>query len=189
MEWWTGIATIALAVIAFVQFWIQFYFSKRQSKDTLGAVDRTIEAQRQISREEIALRFYFTMAERFDNNHLKQSRHALAFHLKGNGSNEQIQEDVLNFFEDLGALFRQGRVDEQLTYDTFSYYVKGWWAACRSYVTWLRGRKRDTSLFSDFEFLADRMRDREAKERSIALSEVVLNGAGVEEFLDEEITL
>lgn len=186
MEWWTAIGTMALAIIAFVQFWVQFYFSAKQSRDTREAVQKTIDAQGEVSREDIALRLYLNMEDRFDGFPMQQRRHELAYHLMNKGSMEQTKEDVLNFFEDLGTLLKQGRVNEQLTYDTFSYHAKGWWFACQPYIMWLRARKKDSSMFSDFELLAEKMMERETKERGISREAVNLSAAEIDEFIKEE---
>jgi hypothetical protein len=58
---------------------------------------------------------------------MRHRRSELALHLLKKDPDKDIDESVMGFFEDLGALQRRGRLDEELTYDAFSYHVKGWW--------------------------------------------------------------
>jgi hypothetical protein len=93
---------------------------------------------------------------------------------------------VLDFFEDLGSLLREGRLDEGLAYGAFCYYAKGWWAACKEYVYRVRTAKMDPTLFSEFEFFADQMIDLDSKKRHVPRTEVELGAAETGVFLNEE---
>jgi hypothetical protein len=189
-----GIGTMALAVIAFGSFWLQFYFSKQQGSDSRAAVDRTVAAQLSAAREENKIRLYLDMRERWDGERLEQARRALAGLFKNTTASqrtdqffEQMIERVPNFFEDLGSMLRHELLDEQLIYDLFSYHVKGWYVVCEPYFVWLRGKKKDYSLFEDFKALYERMMDLEAKERELPRNQIKLSDAEVREFLEEEL--
>ena len=48
-------------------------------------------------------------------------------------------------------LVRRDYIDRNMVWDTFSYYAKGWWSACKDYITVERADKGDDStLFRDF---------------------------------------
>jgi hypothetical protein len=103
---WTDIGTMALAVIAFGSFWLQLYFSKKQSRETREAVDKMIGAQLKAAREENGVRLYLDMRERWDSERMQQQRKALAAAFKNTLPNqrtdqffEQIKEDVLTFLK------------------------------------------------------------------------------------------
>jgi hypothetical protein len=187
----TAIATAILAAVALVQFWVFSWFSAKQRHDTREAVDRTIEAQRRVALDEIAVHLYLDMKARWDSDRTLKSRKALAYHYIGSTARnaaffEAMQEDVPNFFEDLGSLLKRGLVNEELTYSFISYYVNGWYSVCRPYIEWLQKKKKDNSLFADFKFLADRMMALEAAERKIPADHAALNDAEINEFLNED---
>jgi hypothetical protein len=190
---WTAIGTMALAVIAFGSFWLQLHFSRKQSRETREAVDKMIGAQLTAAREENGVRLYLDMRERWDSERMQQQRKALAASFKNTPANqrtdqffEQIKEDVLNFFEDLGSMLKHKLVAEQLVYDLLSYHVKGWYAVCGPYIVQLQAKKKDDSLFADFKFLSERMMELEVKERGTPRSQLELNEDEVKNFLQEE---
>jgi hypothetical protein len=192
MDELTALGTAGLAIIAFVQLWVFIWFSTKQRADTHEAVQNTIDAQQKVARVEMGVRLYLDVRNRWDSDRMLQRRKALAYHFDSPPTPVteqfymQLNEDVLNFFEDLGSLLRLEYVDERLIYDFLSYYVKGWYTVCRPYIEWLQARKKDDSLFSDFKFLADHMMDRETRERQTARSQVALNEKEIKEFLSEE---
>jgi hypothetical protein len=64
---WTATGTWALAIIAFGSFWIQFYFSQKQLRDTRKGFEDTLAVQREVSRNDIGVRLFLQMTERFDS--------------------------------------------------------------------------------------------------------------------------
>jgi hypothetical protein len=108
---WTAAGTWALAVVAFASFWLQLYFSRKQLRES-----------REAARDEVGVRLFLQMTERFDSEHMRRQRKTLASQYLGQRSrgpeNErfylEINDDVLNFFEDLGSLLRRHLLDERL---------------------------------------------------------------------------
>jgi len=183
---WTATGTMALAIIAFGSFWLQFYFSKTQLRDARESFERALTTQREVSKNEIGVRLYLQFLDRWDGAQVRGQRARLARHFLDHGPDEQLSEDIVNFFEDLGALHRTSRIDDYLTYETFSYFVKGWWFASKPYIYRLRTKKKDPSLFTNFESLAEAMLDREAAERKTAKSDLESQWNDIE-FLNEEL--
>lgn len=66
------------------------------------------------------------MRKQFDGSLLSERR-LLAQQLKVSAHHDDINERVLDFFEDLGMLIRRDYIDREMVWDAFSYYVKGWW--------------------------------------------------------------
>jgi hypothetical protein len=180
-EWvaWTAIATGVLAAVAIGSFWVQLWFSRKQLRE---------------ARNEVAARFHLQMTERFESDRMRQQRKTLAVQYlqyleqRPQGKIEQlytqINDDVLNFFDDLGSLLHRGRLDETLTYNAFCYYAKGWWSVCASYVTYIRDQDRDPTHFSEFKYFADRMCELDAEKRKVPRSELDL--AQQRRFLAQE---
>jgi len=180
---WTATGTWALAIVAFASFWLQFYFSRKQLRES-----------RKVARDEIGVRLFLQMTERFDSEYMRRQRKTLASQYLSQQSrgpvNEQfyqeINDDVLNFFEDLGSLLRRDLLDERLIYLSFCYYAKGWWSICRSYVRNIRIRDNDSTLFSEFEYFANRMFTLDAEERKVSREQLELDVTQQGRFLDDE---
>jgi hypothetical protein len=72
---------------------------------------------------------------------------------------EQQVDPVLDFFEGLGTVVRSGYVEVEAVWHEFSEFAEHYWAACEHYVTAARKQSDDPSYYSEFEFLARRLRD------------------------------
>jgi len=80
-------------------------------------------------------------------------------------THDEIRERVMDFFEDMGMLYRRNYLDREMIRDTFSYYGSGWWNACADYI--MEERKRnggDETIYSDFEKLKDVFEDLPVKD-------------------------
>jgi hypothetical protein len=184
---WTAIWTGALAIVAFGSFWLQLYFSRRQLREARESFEKSLEAQHAVSRNEIANQLYLQMTNRFDSERMRNSRKYLANHfLKTAAPDFAIKEEVMNFFEDLGALLKSDRLDEPLTYNALCYHAVGWWAACEPYVTRQRQKKSDDTIYDKFEAFADRMMVLDAAERHVDRIKLEPDGGYLKIFLDEE---
>jgi hypothetical protein len=183
----TSIATWVLAIIAFASFWLQLHFSRKQLREARDSFEKTLTVQRELSRNEVGIRLYLVMTERFDHPRMDDARKRLAQHFIREIPDKDMDETVLNFFEDLRALLRAGHLNEELAYHAFSYAAEGWWTACSEYV--MRERASSTTLdatvFSEFEFFAERMFQLDILKRNISRAEVMgLQKLG--KFLREE---
>jgi hypothetical protein len=135
--------------------------------------------QSRILRDDLKVRLQLQFGERFDR--LMDSRNQLAERLRAGATRDTISEDVMNFFEDLGMYLDHGYVDEELVWNTFSFYAVRWWLACKDYILQERRRHNDQTLFKDFENLAGKMRAREVRAK---LEEPT--AADIEKFLLDE---
>ncbi len=86
-------------------------------------------------------------------------RKALAHGFLSAVPHDQIQEPVMNFFEDLGLFFRRGYLDKDLVWSTFGFYAVRWWAASYGYIAEERRRTNDPTVCSEFEALKRRFRE------------------------------
>jgi hypothetical protein len=106
---------------------------------------------------------------------------------------DAIQEIVPNFFEALGILHRRGLLDDDLTFNTFSFYATRWWTACKGYIAEERRRQKEDPdrplFFVEFEALAGRMYDEEARRRGIARNAIEPDSDAIRQFLDDEYAL
>jgi hypothetical protein len=80
-------------------------------------------------------------------------------------------------------LERREYIDHDMVWDTFSYYAKGWWAACKDYIATERASKGgDTTLFSDFAELVEKIYADESKKRGKPRAELELSKAEAQQF-------
>ena len=123
------------------------------------------------------------MVEKFDSEHMLLERAHLARQLYFKGGDDKMRDYVMEFFEDLGILHRRRMLDDELTWNTFSVYATHWWAACKEFVIEERNQENDDpTYFIEFEQLAQRMNEREARELGRTLAEVELPTETVEGF-------
>jgi hypothetical protein len=141
-------ATWALVAITFVLVVVTFWMAWRQSE---------------AMRTDLRARFLLTFIDRFDGSRLLKARKELAHRLLTNASRDQIEETVLNFFEDMGLLLRLGYLDEKLMWSTFGFFAVRWWSACEDYIVNERETQNDCTLFKDFEDLTKRFKARDER--------------------------
>src|ERR1700678_65703 len=99
MDTTLALATVALAVAT---FWL------------------AIESKKASIRQ-IGVQTWLELKKQFDSAEFKKARVELAQLLLRNPPYQsgEVSEDVMNFFEDLGTLYRRGYIDEKLAESTF----------------------------------------------------------------------
>jgi hypothetical protein len=123
---------------------------------------RAMRAQEEISRTDLRVRTQLLFADRFDSPQIVRHRATLARQLLDHASHDEIDEESLSFFEDLGLFYRRGFLDEELIWSTFGFYVVRWWMATYEYIKEERQRTSDHTIFSDFEKLTGAFRKLDA---------------------------
>jgi hypothetical protein len=128
----------------------------------------------------IRLQNHLIFTARFDSPEMLRGRKGLAEHFLSSRPPE-VQERVLEFFEDLGLFLRRGYLDEELLWNTFGFYAVRWWTICKGYTLEERKRQSDPTLFADFEDLAKRFL---ARDSEAGLTEAT--PSDIESFLKDE---
>jgi hypothetical protein len=72
-----------------------------------------------------------------------------------------MDDKILDFFEDVGALYKRNLLDKELARSSFSWEASRWWEVAKVYITNERRDAHDESLFSDFEAFAKAMQKHE----------------------------
>lgn len=137
--WVLAIATVVLAV-ATVILAIATVCLVRESRETV--------------KRQMGVQTWLSLEPRFDSKEMKQARKKLAKQLDPyeQSKHDQITEEVLEFFESVGTVYRLGLLQEELAISSFSYYANRWWEAAKAYIDRERkARGDDRSLFSQFE--------------------------------------
>jgi hypothetical protein len=178
MDFWLVVGTWALAVGTWALLLVTWRLGQRQ-----------IRGQLSVAREQLRMQFFLELRKQFDGP-LVSERKLLAHKLKSAAPHAEINEPVLDFFEDLGMLVRRDYVDREMVWDTFSYYVKGWWGACKDYITRERIDKGgDATLFTDFGNLAEMMYAVEMKKTGQPRIALEPSATTIQRFLDGEAGL
>jgi hypothetical protein len=116
------------------------------------------------SERDLKVRLHLAMEDRFDSGTFAVARAGLARQVLAKAPHDEIQETVFDFFESLAILDRRRMLDDDLAWNTFSYYVTRWWAACKDYVIEERKLQREERIpqsYVQFEAFATRLYDRE----------------------------
>jgi hypothetical protein len=138
--------------------------SREQINTWRETSSKQIDAWFKTSSEQIGVEAWLALEARFDSQRMKRSRRALAEQLERyNPSNhDAITEEVMEHFESIGAIHKRGLLDKELAYSSFSFHAVHWWEASKDYIYEERKRKRDKTLFADFEEFAKLMRERDS---------------------------
>jgi hypothetical protein len=130
----------------------------------LAAETHWIAVETQLgTKQQIGVQTWLEMETRFDSPEMKQSRAALAAQFDHYNADkfDESKQDVLDLFDDIGALYTNGLIDAKLTESTFSYYVNFWWETAKNRIAADRKADKDPSEYDHFEFLAGRMHDKD----------------------------
>jgi hypothetical protein len=101
---------------------------------------------------------WIEMEKRFDGQEMKLARRHLAVqmeHYNPTGTDD-IDETVMDMFDDMGGLYRRNLIDRDMT-ESFSYQATRWWKACEPYIASIRKQEGGKDSFKDFEDFAKEM--------------------------------
>ena len=144
-----------------------------------------VKGQLSIAKEQRKIQLYLELRKEFDGP-LISKRKLLSQQILDSKPHEEMNEPVMNFFEDMGMLVRRDYVDREMIWDTFSFYATRWWSACKDYITKERADKSDNTLFKDFEGLVEKIYEDEIKERQKTRTELEPSRSDLTQFLKEE---
>ena len=141
-------STLALAIFTAVMAW---------------ATWKLATESREASLRQIRIQTWLEFRKTFDSVELIRDRSILARILQPNPNSRaphrQVNEAVMNFFEDLAIVYFSGYIEQKLAKDTFGFYACRWWEAAKTYVDSERKlHNEDKTLFDGFEKLATAMR-------------------------------
>lgn len=141
----------------------------------------SIKESREASYRQIGVQNWLEMEKRFDSSEMRRARQVLAQQfLSTTQDHNKISESVMDFFEDVGTLYKRGMIDHDLTQSSFSFHACRWWEASKTYVDAEQKRHgEDGTLFVDFRDLAATMRMRGEK----------IDDAELKRFLEDEARL
>jgi DNA polymerase II large subunit len=185
METWKFVVEIAMAVFTAAMAGFTAWLAcetRKLEKSWRENSTKQIEAWHKTSSNQIAVKAWFELVRRFDSEEMKRARKKLAQQIKtySVSKHDRVSETVLNFFEDVGTLYKEGYLDKKLASSTFSFHVCRWWEAARPYANQEQKRHgEDATIFEDFKVAAESMR----------LPGEVIDAEEIQRFLEDEMKL
>lgn len=134
---------------------------------------------------------FFIYTDRWDSDRMRKNRKDLSTYLllKLNGELEKnspsAQDDVLNFFEELGMALKQKYLDMDMVWQAFSHYILYYWSSNHAYIDKDRKDSNDSTYFSEFQYLFEQMYKIEIKKKL----RVKIPEDKLKEFLESEENL
>jgi hypothetical protein len=153
-----------------------------------GATIWLVKGQLSIAKEQRKIQLFLELRKEFDDL-LITARKLLARQLLDGTPHEEINEPVMNFFEDMGMLVRRDYVHREMIWDTFSYYAIRWWSGCKDYIAKERADKGDDTLFRDYEGVVETIYKDEIRKRHKTRTELEPTSVEIRRFLGEEAAL
>src|SRR5262245_6415086 len=118
---------------------------------------------------------------KFDSKELRLARKKLAKQLDpyDPAKRAEMDGDVLDFLESVGALYNRNLLNKELAASSFSYRATRWCEVAKNYIADQRRDAHDESLYNDFEAFAKATRKNEPD----------LSEADLKDFLADEKAL
>jgi hypothetical protein len=154
---WGPLLAAAIAIVGLVIAYRAFRLQNRQFEDSINRLRQSIEFVRETRELEI-LRGY--EQQYFYNKAFMESRKRAIESIK-NGSFVDA-EDILDFFETIAMLVNRKKLDAELVWHTFSWWIHRYWVATQSHIT--EKRKVDPTLWHDLGQFYPKMMEIEKKE-------------------------
>lgn len=177
------LTAIASWVLALITWWL----IRKQIKNG--------EIQTKAMKEDLKVRLERDLVKRFESE-LSRERKKLAKQLLTKSNHDDIQEPIMNFFEDVGFYLKREYIDPELVWHDFAFYSIRWWHALKDYITEERKRqKNDNTVFASFEYLAREMKNfddhkvremNKKKDKKHLTTAEVSSDEDITQFLNEE---
>jgi len=146
-----------------------------------------VKGQLSTVKEHVKIQLYLELRKEFDRDPLLKSREIFAGQLLDNKPHEELNQAVLNFFEDMGMLLRRKYLDREMIWDTFGHFAKMWWSASKDYIAKERANHDgDMFFFSDFRYLVGQFSEHDMKKRCKAGVELEPSLSAIKAFLESE---
>jgi hypothetical protein len=154
----------------------------------ISAITAIVAILIQLKRARFALKTdsLLKMDDRFHGKGMKKVRKIAAKNLL-NKKDLSYVDDVLDFFEMIGYLTRQGALDEKGVWNFFFSWLNIYWHAAEEYIT--IATEKDPSVWADLRYLYGRLIAIEKHERHCSDSDIVPSEDDLKELLEAESEL
>ena len=136
------------------------------------------------SRTALGVGLLLKLEDRFDEPALKEARSSAAIALQAGHQTDDL-EIVLDFFETLGLLIRKKTIDEELVWNSFSYWVMRYATLAKPQIERRRKDESDKTYYQEFDYLVERINYFEVKKRHLVATATITDNQ-IASFLSEE---
>jgi hypothetical protein len=187
---WTALGTWALVGVTYFLIKRQIDTAREQMKTQIDISREEMKAQTDIAREQMKVSILINLIDKFDSDSMKLARSKLANQILTKCDHYEIQETVINIFEDIGTFLRRDYLDKELVWASFSFHVINWWSALKGYIGDERKRQHDDStIFEDFEKLVNTMYEVESLKRKKPRADLEPDSDDIKQFLEDEVNV
>ena len=110
--------------------------------------------QNRNEKELACVQLFLQLTQQYDSEDMQRKRTALADALLKNPGENEIDDTVLTFFENVAHLKRRGLLEDEMTWNFFSVDVIFFYAAVDHYIRYMRTKFNAQDLFVEFENLS-----------------------------------
>jgi hypothetical protein len=129
----------------------------------------TLISTQKSARLSLGIEVLLRLDERFDTKRMRCARSRAAVVLISllkneiTPDNERLREadDILDFFEELGLMFKEGVLNERFLHSYFFTFISTYWEAAEKYISY--ARQQESAVWGGFKYLYQRMRAVEIK--------------------------
>jgi hypothetical protein len=157
------------------------------ARNTLSTGKEQHQIQLSTAAEQRKLQLYLELRKEFDSPPLRNARSLFARQLLDCRPHNEMQQEILTFFEDMGMLVRRNYLDREMVWDTFGYLAKMWWSACKEYIATEKSYLDDNPFaFADFTYLVDQIYQDDVRKLRKSRAELEPIPSKVKLFLETE---
>ena len=187
-------AEIAVAVgtwaVALTTWWLvkgHLSTAEEQRKIQLSTAEEQRKIQLSTAEEQRKIQLYLELRKEFDSPSLRIARALFAQQLLDGKPHDEMSQDILTFFEDVGMLIRRNYLDREMIWDTFGHFAKMWWSASKDYAATEQSYLgNDPFFFRDFKYLVEQIYGDDVNKRRKPRAELEPSPSAVNSFLATE---
>ena len=181
----TGGVSLIAVVVAFLSLVYQQIDGLEQRKITqkqYNEQQNDAQQQREDAKALLAVQMSVELDKQFDSSDMRKARKRLAFQLLNH--KEVSLSGVTDFFDKLAMYKHRNVIDDDLVYQSFSYWILRYWPALKISIESFRNLENDPQYYQDFEELYKDMLADDAKDGLTKISK-----KEIRRFLEEEASL
>jgi hypothetical protein len=180
-----GTWAIALATVWLVKGHLST--ADEQRKILLSTADEQRQILLSTAEEQRQIQLYLELRREFDSSSLRSARKLFAEQILDGKPHDEMKQEILTFFEDVGMLVRRKYLDREMVWDTFGHFAKMWWSACREYIAREQSYMgSDPFFFGDFKYLVEQIYEDDVRKRLKPRADLEPSPSAVESFLATE---
>jgi hypothetical protein len=92
------------------------------ARNTLSTAKEQHQIQLSTAAEQRKLQLYLELRREFDSPSLRDARALFAHQLLHGGPHNEMQQEILTFFEDMGMLIKRNYLDREMVWDTLRLF-------------------------------------------------------------------